>query len=255
MIESLYIAESGLTSQQRMIEVISNNIANSSTVGFKKSHVNFIDLVYQNETQASQSESLATSGAGVMLGQLSTDFSVGELKVTGNDFDISIRGQGFLEVIGSDGQLLYTRAGRLRIDDDGYLTIKSGERLSANIVVPAGAERVIIEEDGRVVADTGAETGDVEVGRIELAKFTNDQNLVSIGGNKYVVEGNTGELIYATPGDMGTGLIAQGVTEISNVSMTEEMVNLMLAQRGYQLNARIIQISDQLLDTINNLRR
>lgn len=255
MIDSLYIAESGMTSQQKMIDIISNNIANSSTSGFKKSQVNFVDLVYQTQPTANTAQVAEMVGAGVRLGENQTDFSVGEMKATGNPFDVAIQGAGFFEVTLSDGDSAYTRAGRLRVDDDGYLTTSAGLRLSSNIQLPPDAAEFVISRDGIVTARLGDDLAFTQLGELELVKFTNEQSLSTIGDNLYAASANSGNAIYARPGEQGTGTIVQGFSEISNVSMTEEMVNLMLAQRGYQLNARIIQISDQLLDTINNLRR
>ncbi len=255
MIDSLYIAESGMTTQQKMIDIISNNIANSATSGFKKSQVNFVDLVYQTETTANTAATAQSVGAGVAITNTVTDFSVGEMKATNNPFDLAIQGSGFFEVELADGSYAYTRAGRLRVDADGYLTTASGMRLTANIQLPPDATDMRVSDTGEVSARLGDELTRTQLGNLELVRFTNEQALDPVGDNLYSANSDTGETIYAAPGQLGTGKLLQGFAEISNVSMTEEMVNLMLAQRGYQLNARIIQISDQLLDTINNLRR
>ncbi|UAA37599.1 flagellar basal-body rod protein FlgG [Paraneptunicella aestuarii] len=258
MIESLYIAETGMSSQQQLIDVISNNIANASTPGFKKSQVNFVDLVYQSnasQISAQQSTDNKSNGAGVQIGSNILDFSVGELKQTLNPFDLAIQGNGFLEVTLENGDYAYTRAGRLRLDQDGYLVTKDGFRLSANIQLPPDAVDMQISPDGELSARLGQQGERVVLGNIELARFSNQEMLNSIGQNLFTGNDKTGDVFYGKPGQDGFGHIQQGMTEVSNVSMTEEMVNLMLAQRGYQLNARIIQISDQLLDTVNNLRR
>lgn len=259
MIESLYIAETGMTSQQKLIDVISNNIANSSTPGFKKSQVNFVDLVYRSETPNGQANNVSGSnvnnGAGVQIASNITDFSVGELKQTNNPFDLAIQGSGLLEVELADGELAYTRAGRLRLDSEGYLATQEGLRLSANIQLPPDAVNLLISPQGQVSAQLGHQGERVVLGELELAKFTNMESMRTSGQNLYTATPESGDVLYGKPGEYGLGHLAQGTTEISNVSMTEEMVNLMLAQRGYQLNARIIQISDQLLDTVNNLRR
>jgi flagellar basal-body rod protein FlgG len=259
MIESLYIAESGMSSQQKLIDVISNNIANASTPGFKKVQLNFVDLVYQSGSNLEGADSTNThdmsNGAGVKIGSNIRDFSVGDLKQTGNPFDVAIQGAGFMEVQLEDGTVGYSRAGRLRLNNEGYLSTTEGYRLSANIQLPPDTTDLRISSNGQVTALLGSEGERVTLGEIELVRFTNEESLNGVGNNLFVASEKSGDVIYATPGEFGTGQLLQGITEVSNVSMTEEMVNLMLAQRGYQLNARIIQVSDQLLDTINNLRR
>ena len=259
MIESLYIAESGMNSQQQLIDVISNNIANASTPGFKKTQLNFVDLVYQSSAEnLIDNGGMAgnvSNGAGVQIATNSKDFSVGDLKQTGNPFDIAIQGEGFIQVTLADGNDAFTRAGRLRLDTDGYLATTEGHRLSSNIQLPPDASNLTIDQSGSVTVRIGEDGAVSSIGNIELVRFTNTDGLAAIGNNLYEQTNQAGDRIYGEPGSFGLGNILQGITEVSNVSMTEEMVNLMLAQRGYQLNARIIQVSDQLLDTINNLRR
>lgn len=256
MIESLYIAESGMTSQQELIDVISNNIANVSTSGFKKSQLNFIDLVYRGQSEgASATESNNWNGAGVMVSSTALDHSVGDLKSTGNPFDLAIQGKGFLQLEMDDGSVAYSRAGRLRLDENGFLTSLQGYKLVGDLQIPPDSKAVEISDTGEVFSISADDQRKISIGVLELVRFTNDSGLRSIGNNLYQASDESGEVTYARPGEAGTGKVLQGVTELSNVSMTEEMVNLMLAQRGYQLNARIIQISDQLLDTVNNLRR
>lgn len=257
MIDSLYIAETGMNSQQKLIEVISNNIANASTPGYKQVSVNFVDLVYQppsTDTNMTQRTDVI-NGIGVQVHSTSTNFKVGEFKQTGNAFDIAINGAGFFEVVTENGDFAYTRSGRLRLDQNGYLTITTGEKLSANIQLPPDAKAFVISKTGEVSASIGNEDELVRLGQIDLVNFNNPDALQSIGRNLYLVTENAGVANYAAPSDAGNGSLLQGFTEMANVSMTEEMVNLMLAQRGYQLNARIIQVSDQVLETINNLRR
>lgn len=258
MIESLYIAESGMTSQQQLIDVISNNIANVSTPGFKKTQLNFVDLVYQGQVSASPERQVTAptiNGAGVRVNSSVLDFSVGDLKPTGNPFDLAIQGKGFVPVTMEDGSQAYIRAARLRLDKDGFLVSQEGYRLSADIQLPPDASKMTISQQGEVNVLLGEDKRPVSLGNIELVSFSNNAALRSLGNNVFAASENSGEVIYGKPGEFGMGTVAQGVTELSNVSMTEEMVNLMLAQRGYQLNARIIQISDQLMDTVNNLRR
>ncbi|WP_199611748.1 flagellar basal-body rod protein FlgG [Flocculibacter collagenilyticus] len=259
MIESLYIAETGMSSQQKLIEVISNNIANSSTTAYKKTQLNFVDLVYQQDVIADSNDGTINQanshGVGVKVSTDTKDFSVGELKQTGNPFDVAIQGSGFIEVQMENGDTAYTRAGRLRLNSDGYLVSSHGYVLSASIQLPPDASDMAISNRGVVTALIGSTGERIELGQIELTNFTNPEGLKVLGSNLYSGSEKSGNVLYGLPGEMGLGELLQGMTEVSNVSMTEEMVNLMLAQRGYQLNARIIQVSDQLLDTINNLRR
>lgn len=257
MIESLYIAETGMHSQQKLIEVISNNIANASTPGFKQSHVNFVDLVYQPPSSGQQSEvnKSVMEGLGVQVHSTSTNFKVGDFKQTNNAFDIAINGAGFMEVINESGETAYTRSGRLRVNSEGYLTIATGEKLASNIQLPPDTKAFVIASNGSVSVDLGNNNELVNIGQIDLVNFNNPDGLQTVGNNLYMATNTAGNAIYGEPSTGSNGELLQGFTEMSNVSMTEEMVNLMLAQRGYQLNARIIQVSDQVLETINNLRR
>ena len=256
MIDSLYIAETGMQSQQRLIDVISNNIANASTPGFKQSHVNFVDLVVEPKINANgEAEQLGLQGLGVQVDSVGMDFSLGELKQTNNAFDLAINGAGFIEVEGTNGDLLYTRAGRLRLNDEGFITTTQGYKLSAGVQVPPDAKSFSVSKSGEVSITLQGEDGPVTLGNIGLVNFHNPSAMVAVGDNLFRASNDSGHAIYTEPGQNGTGELIQGFTELSNVSMTEEMVNLMLAQRGYQLNARIIQVSDQIMETINNLRR
>ncbi len=257
MIESLYIAETGMASQQKMLDIISNNIANTSTPGFKKAEVNFVDLVSSapSSTERLSERQAMPEGAGVRIHSTSTDFSVGGMKQTTNPFDIAINGNGFLEVLNTDGSSAFSRTSRLRLDNDGYLSTATGLKLAANIQMPPDAKGFVVTTAGDVLVSLPDEDELVQLGSIELVNFANTDGLQAIGENLYRPTESAGTAVYGKPGENGLGNLLQGFTETSNVSMTEEMVNLMLAQRGYQLNARIIQVSDQILETINNLRR
>lgn len=258
MIEALYIAETGMNSQQELIEVISNNIANVSTPGFKSSDVNFVDLVYQTNSGIDNMQASMQSkshGIGVSSSEHMVNFERGDLKQTGNPFDIAINGKGFLAVETESGELAYTRAGRLRVDESGYLVTSQGHRLNANIQLPPDATNVTFTASGSVLVRVDSSTQLIEIGQLELTSFSNPHGLNRLGNNLYSASQDAGQPNFSSPGENGVGQIVQGFTELSNVSMNEEMVNLMLAQRGYQLNARIIQVSDQVLETINNLRR
>lgn len=257
MIESLYIAETGMNSQQELIEIISNNLANVNTAAFKSESVSFVDLVYQptGNQLDNLSSNQQTKGIGVDVGKKIHDFSMGSLKQTGNPLDVAINGNGFLEVMQPNGEAAFTRAGRLRINEDGFLASSQGFKLSDNIQIPTEVKDITITASGSVLVKIPSENRLIEIGKISIANFTNVQGLTLAGNNLYQASQTSGQVYYSDAGTNGTGQLVQGFTEQSNVSMNEEMVNLMLAQRGYQLNARIIQVSDQILETINNLRR
>ena len=254
MIESLYIAESGMASQQKLIDVISNNIANISTPGFKKSSVNFSDIV-SNSAVSSEKTQGGNQGQGVMIEHLLMDFQVGNLKQTGNPLDVAINGEGFIPVTLDNGTQAYTRGGRLQINEQGYLSTLSGQALSAGINLPPDVSDFTITSSGAVLARVQGGDELLELGQIDLVRFTNQEGMQQIGSNLYKPGQSAGELSMSKPSELGTGQMIQGFTEMSNVAMNDEMVSLMLAQRGYQLNARLVQVADQVLETINNIRR
>lgn len=257
MIESLYIAETGMHSQQKMLDIISNNIANASTPGFKKVDVNFIDLVSQrpDNTAGLAARQALPHGAGVQIHSTSTDFTSGGMKQTTNPFDLAINGKGFFEVNNADGNPAYSRTSRFRVNEQGFLTTSTGLQLAANIQLPPDTKQFVVTATGEILVSLPDENQLVQLGQLELVNFANTDGLQQIGDNLFSATQAAGNTVFGKPGSNGLGAIEQGFTEQSNVSMTEEMVNLMLAQRGYQLNARIIQVSDQILETINNLRR
>ncbi len=254
MIESLYIAESGMVSQQKLIDVISNNIANISTPGFKKSSVNFSDIVSNSElSQDSGNE--VSRGQGVMIQHLMMDFQMGDLKQTGNVLDIAVNGAGFIPVTLEDGTQAYTRGGRLQVNEQGFLTTLSGNTLTAGVVLPPDVTDLTFTASGTVLGRVQGGNELIELGQIDLVRFTNQEAMQQIGNNLYRSGDSAGEISVGKPSELGMGQLIQGFTEMANVSMNEEMVSLMLAQRGYQLNARLVQVADQILETINNIRR
>ncbi|NTS77393.1 flagellar basal-body rod protein FlgG [Catenovulum sp. SM1970] len=262
MFDALYISESGLSSQQKLIDVISNNIANMSTVGFKKSNVNFVDIVVQSEQVNTQNSTdlineanKTIQGIGVSVGSVNVDHSAGTIKQTGNPLDLAVNGIGFFEVLQDDGGLAYSRSGRFQVDADGFIATPDGLKLNSDIRIPPDTEQLSITADGVVSVLVPGEDGLVELGEIELVRFNSPSQLQAIGEGVYQATDASGDPTYGQPGELGLGDLIQGATEMSNVSMNEEMVNLMMAQRGYQLNARILQVSDQMMETINNLRR
>lgn len=258
MIDALYISESGLSSQQTLIDVISNNIANTNTPAFKKNSVNFVDLVYKDATAPEVSGSDLSPntliGAGASIATTSKVFTPGELQPTQNPMDLAISGNGFLEVTLDNGDQAYTRAGRIKLDNEGYITSSAGHRLSSNIQVSPDVERLEILPNGIVNGYVANSTEIVELGQIELARFNNQEQLLALGDNLFKSTAASGEANLVAPGTEGAGSVMQGYTENSNVEMTAEMVNLISAQRVFQMNARVFQVCDQILEVITSLR-
>lgn len=255
MLEILQISQNGLKANQEWINSISHNVANMQTPAFKKSSVNFGELV---NTQAPMNDSIEKprfEGMGVAVSNSIIDFNKGAMKSTGRALDVAIDGPGFIELQLENGSSAYTRLGRLSINPDGKLTTFDGVALSADISIPSGAKNVKIDQQG-VVSVQLTEQDFVEVGALNLVQFTNPENLQPIGNEKYLVTQLSGEpeTILSTDSKSDSGIL-QGFLEMSNVDLIDEMSNLLMAQRAYQLNARLIQTADQILETVNNLRR
>jgi flagellar basal-body rod protein FlgG len=260
MIESLSIGASGMHAQQSQIDVIANNLANVNTMGFKKSRVDFEDLMYREmgRTQGSALPGLDLErpvGSGVGVSSTGKIFTTGEVKSTERSLDLAIQGKGFFEVVLPDNSYAYTRNGAMRIDRDGYLASADGYRLSGLIQVPNDAEEIVIQSDGQVLAQVVDESDLVEIGSIDLISFVNDGGLNPLGDNLYQPSENSGDAYYGIPGEEGFGSVQQGFLEASNVNLVEEMTQMMLAQRTYEINSKVVQASDELLSIVNNLRR
>jgi len=259
MSESLYIAASGMSAQQSNIDVIANNLANVNTTSFKKSKVEFEDLLYREvmksnglvgDTQNSQS-----IGLGAGISNTSKIFSVGEMKKTDRPLDIAIQGDGFYEVILPDGSYGYTRAGTFHVNNDGYLVNNDGYTVSPLVQVPSDTQQVLVSPDGTVKVQVAGSQDLLETGRIELAKFVNPSGLNPAGDNLYIPTEQSGDALYSVPGEDGAGVVAQGFLEASNVSLVEELTNMILAQRAYEINSKVVQASDEMMSIVNNLRR
>jgi flagellar basal-body rod protein FlgG len=259
MLDSLYIGASGMHAQQTNVDVISNNLANVNTAGFKKNRVSFEDLLYRETTRQNgltgSPDSVHRLGVGTGISGTGKVFTMGELKKSDSPLDLAIRGQGFIEVTMPDGSSGYTRSGTMEVNRDGYLTTPDGNLLKPSIHVPPDATELVFEASGRVLAKIPTEKTPVEIGQIDLVNFTNPGGLTPIGGNLYLASEKSGEPIIGKPGENGFGLIAQGFLESSNVKLVEEMINLIIAQRAYEVNSKVIQASDEMLAMSNNLRR
>ncbi|MGD8641251.1 MAG: flagellar basal-body rod protein FlgG [Gammaproteobacteria bacterium] len=259
MSESLYIAASGMHAQQLNIDVIANNLANVNTTAFKKSRVQFEDLMYREITKANglvgDEQNSHAVGVGTGVSNTSKEFSMGEIKQTQRPLDLAINGNGFYEVVLPDGSYGYTRSGSFHVDSDGYLASNDGYIVSPLVQIPADTEQVLINPDGTVKVQVSGEDELIETGRIELAKFVNPAGLNPMGDNLYIPTQQSGDALYSVPGRDGTGVVAQGFLESSNVTLVEELTNLILAQRAYEINSKVVQASDEMMSIVNNLRR
>jgi flagellar basal-body rod protein FlgG len=261
MIRSLYTSATGMKANQLYIDNISNNLANVNTTGYKKSKLEFQELLYQTIVEpGSGAADGAKSPAGLQLGlgvrsvANQKIFGQGNLQETKNAFDMAITGSGFLQVQMPSGETAYTRDGSFKISNDGTLVTSQGFALEPQITVPDGAHDIMIDATGKVsvmISDTGTSE---EIGQIELVKFLNEGGLKSMGNNLYQVSPASGEPESGVPGTNGLGTIAQGFLEASNVELVEEMVNMIVAQRAYEISAKAIQTSDSMLQLANQLR-
>jgi flagellar basal-body rod protein FlgG len=260
MIRSLWTAATGMTAQQLNMDVISNNLANVNTAGFKKSRADFQDLLYQ-VSRAAGTESVngdeVPTGIQVGLGARSAAvqkiFTTGDLQQTGNDLDLAIEGNGFFRVLMPDGEEAYTRGGAFKKDGTGRMVTSDGYPLEPQIVIPENATRLSITEDGAVNAYLDGEAEPNQIGTIELTTFSNPAGLEAIGRNLLLETPASGAPVDGIPGQEGFGALAQGFLEGSNVNIMEEMVGMITTQRAYEINSKAIQTSDQMLQMVNNL--
>lgn len=258
MSDALFIAATGMHAQQTQVDTIANNLANLNTVGFKKSRVSFEPLMPQVVPALHGAEAggaLAYQGMGAAVGGVMPDFIAGEMKPTQRDLDVAINGQGFLEVEMPDGSHAYTRYGALSVNRDGLLVSANGMPLSAMISLPTDAQSLVIHPDGRVQMKAPNSDELTDVGVIELARFVNDRGLKPMGEGLYVATDESGEATYERAGENGAGTLAQAHLEGSNVQMVEELTSLMVAQRAYEANSKVLQAADELAGLVNNLRR
>lgn len=252
MIDAMHNAASGLRSEQKQIDVISNNVANMQTPGFKRARVNFVDVAAP--ASAGQGND-ASTGNGTRVSSTSMLFSGGEMKMTQNPLDLAIDGDGFFEIEGDDGTVSYTRAGQFHLDAEGYLVTPQGQRLANGPQIPADAVDLRIAPNGDVTMRLAGETEATTLGSIQLVNFASPQELQAMGDNRFAATDRAGAPAYSSPGQDGVGKLQQGYVELANVDLIDEMSALVLAQRAYQMNARVLQAADQVLETINNLRR
>lgn len=258
MNDSLYIAATGMQTQQKSVDTIANNLVNVNTPGFKKGRVSFADMVYREITRAGddgQGPAALWHGGGVGVFALSKVFTPGEMRKTDAPLDVAIQGDGFMEVTMADGAVAYSRGGSLTVDKDGFLATADGHALKPAIHVGLDAKEITVKPDGRVLVLGAQQTEAGEAGRIELTHFSDSSGLVSLGANLYQPSTRSGDAIYGNPGEEGLGLLSQGYLEASNVNLVNEMVDLMAAQRAYESSVKVIQASDEMLGMSNNLRK
>lgn len=260
MIRSLSIAKTGLDAQQTQLDVISNNLANVGTTGFKRSRAVFEDLMYQNLRQVGGQTSDQTRlpsglqiGTGVRIVATERIHTQGTPTKTDNAKDVAIDGEGFFQVLMPDGTISYTRDGSFQTDANGQLVTASGFPVQPAITLPGGTLSMTIGRDGTVSVTQAGSTGNVQVGQLQLATFLNPTGLQSSGENLYVETDSSGGPNQTAPGQNGAGLLNQGYVEASNVNVVEELVNMIQAQRSYEINSKAVQTSDQMLARLAQL--
>jgi len=259
MTQALWIAKTGLEAQQMRMSVVSNNLANVNTTGFKQSRASFEDLLYQNVRQSganSTQQSLLPSGVQIGTGVrvVSTDrmFTQGAVMQTNNALDMMIDGRGFFEIERPDGTFAYTRDGSFKLNEQGELVTASGYRLSSGITVPPDAQSVSVGVDGTVTAIQPGNSQPTTIGNITINDFPNPGGLQAIGENLYVETASSGTTTPGTPGLAGLGTLQQGALEGSNVNIVTELVSMIETQRAYEMNSKAISTSDQMMQYVNN---
>ena len=259
---SLDIASTGMQAQQTSVEVISNNIANMTTTGFKRQRPEFQDLIYQNlrrvGSNSSDSGSIVPSGAQVGLGVKTAAIyrinEQGNLQQTSNVLDLAIQGNGYFQVTLPSGDTAYTRDGTFGLAPDGTIVTADGYTVQPGIQIPSNATNVTINTSGQVQATIAGQTAPQTVGQIQLAVFPNPAGLDSQGDNMFLQTSASGAPVTGAPASAGFGSVMQGFVETSNVNVVTEITNLITAQRAYEMNSRVITTSDDMLNTLSNLR-
>jgi flagellar basal-body rod protein FlgG len=262
MLRSLFIAATGMEAQKLNIDVISNNLANVNTAGFKKSRADFQDLLYQTlrtpgatSAEGSQIPSGIQVGMGVKPVAVQKIFVQGDFVQTGNKLDTVIEGDGFFQILMPDGTTAYSRSGAFKLDSEGRIVNSDGYPLEPGITIPANITDTSISSDGIVSVTKAGSSTPTQIGQITLANFINPAGLNALGKNLFQQSASSGDPVTGNPGTNGLGTIAQGYIEMSNVNVVEEMVNMIVSQRAYEVNSKAVQASDQMLQVANNLRQ
>jgi len=261
MLHALRTAALGMSAQQTSVDNTANNLANANTTGFKRTRVAFQDLLYQTVRAAGGEDGAAGSPATLQMGHGAVavatvaTFTQGGLSETGNALDVAVNGAGFFPVQMPDGSRSYTRDGSFTLTADGLLVTQSGFALDPGIEVPPDALEVQIQADGTARALLPGETEPVELGQIELARFQNPAGLRPLGGNLFAQTEGSGEPVVGRPGEDGLGTVHQGFLEASNVDVVQEMVDLIASQRAYELNSKMVQAGEEMLQIANGVKR
>jgi flagellar basal-body rod protein FlgG len=259
---ALSIASTGMLAQQTNVEVIANNLANMNTTAFKQARAEFTDLLYQNiQTPGSQTSDQGTYapngvqlGAGVRTAAVYRIMTQGDLKSTGNPYDVAIQGAGFFRIQRPNGEFAYTRAGNFRVDATGRICTQNGEVVEPGITVPPETTALTINPDGKVMAKVPGRDDPSEIGTIELTMFANPGGLEAVGGNLLKATASSGEPINLKPGEQSAGSVTQGFLEGANVKAVEEMIDMITTQRAYEMNSKVIQTADQMLQRLTQMR-
>ncbi|MFC1886502.1 flagellar basal-body rod protein FlgG [Thermodesulfobacteriota bacterium] len=262
MLRTLSIAASGMQAQALNIDVISNNLANVNTSGFKRSRADFQDLLYQTLRPAGVASAAGSQvPTGLQLGHgtrpVATQkiFLQGDYQHTQNELDLAIEGDGFFQILQPNGEVAYTRAGAFKLDSEGRVVTSDGFLMEPEITVPSDSITISIGTDGTVSVIRAGDLEPSEIGTIQLVRFINPAGLTSMGRNLYGSTSVSGDAATGTGGEDGYGTIAQGYLEMSNVSVVDEMVNMITAQRAYEINSKSIQSADEMLQMANNIKR
>lgn len=262
MIRALYTAASGMSAQQANLDTVANNLANSATAGFRQRRLQFQDMIYQNLITPGSAQSQSTTSAGLQIG-LGTRTAASEVIMTQGDFnqtsnplDLAIQGAGFFQVSRPDGTIAYTRDGSFHLNNQGTLVTANGDLLLPNLTIPSNATAVTISQYGVVSATIPGQTNGAQLGTVQLATFANPGGLSSMGSNLFQQTASSGNAITDVPGgNSGMGTLQQGYLENSNVDVVGEFVQMILAQRAYESNSKVIKTADDMYSQINGLIR
>lgn len=262
MIRAMYTAASGMSAQQANLDTVANNLANSATAGFRKRNLQFEDMMYQNLVAPGSAQSATTTAAGLQIGlgtrAVATEVvnTQGDFNQTGNQLDLAVQGGGFFQVTRPDGTTAYTRAGNFHLNNQGQMMTANGELLTPAITIPSNASNVSISQYGIVSATLPGQNTASQLGQIQLATFINPGGLSSIGGNLLQQTTASGSPIVDAPGgSSGMGTLQQGALEGSNVSVVEEFVQMVMAQRAYESNSKVIHVADEMYSQVNGMVR
>lgn len=262
MVRSMYTAATGMQAQQLYMDTISHNLSNVNTNGYKRQKLEFQDLMYQTlrepgvrNVEGSMAPSGIEVGLGVRPAATQRIFQQGSLNQTGNELDLAIQGDGFFQITLPDGGMAYSRDGQFKLSSDGTLVTSNGFIVYPEVVIPEGAKTFEVSAGGVVTVMLPGENKSTEIGQFELARFINPSGLKGLGNNLFVSNDASGEAIMSLPGEEGTGTIMHGYVEASNVQIVDEMVNMITAQRAFEIISKAIQVSEDMMQVASNLKR